>query len=164
MKTLLALAAGMALAAQAAPVFAQPLDGFIKIEGVKGEVADGHYKKWMQITGVSKLPAGCRGEEGGGSLSVRVMRMPDRKQLPELGRIPAQVRFEVTDPSGEILKMTLEETYVSNTFSGAAPRAIEIGFTTADGAPTDQSDILTFNFNGVKWERTGCVQRTVATR
>lgn len=164
MKTLLALAAGLAIAAQAAPVFAQPLDGFIKIEGVKGEVADAHHKKWMQISGVSKLPNGCRGEEGGGSLSVRVMRMPDRKQLPELGRMPGQVRFEVTEPSGEVLKMTLEEVYVSNTFSGAAPHAIEIGFTAADGAPTDQSDVLTFNFNSVRWERAGCVPRTVATR
>ena len=165
MKTLLAFAAGLTLAAQAAPVMAQPLDGFMKIDGVKGEsVAPGH-KRWMAITGISRLPAGCRGDEGGGSLSVRVVRKPDASVLPMLGGMDgAMVRFDLIDPNGEPLQITLDEVLVSNTFSGSAPLPILIGFTTEEGAPDDGSDVITMNFKHVKWERPACTARAVAAR
>jgi hypothetical protein len=165
MKNVLALVAGLTLAAQAAPVLAQPLDGFMKIDGVRGESADPAHKRWNAITGISRLPAGCRGDEGGGALSVRVVKMPDVKTLPMLGGLDgAIVRFDLVDPNGEVLKITLEEVLVSNTFSGAAPLPIKIGFTTEEGAPDDGSDIITMNFARVKWERPGCAARAVAAR
>ena len=161
----LALAAGLALTAQAAPVHAAPLDGFMKIDGVRGESEDPAHKRWMAITGISRLPAGCVGEDGGGSLSVRVVKMPNAKQLPMLGNMEAAiVRFDLIDQNGEPLKLTLEGMLVSNTFSGSGPLPIKIGYTTEDGAPDDGSDIITMNFNRVKWERPACTARTVATR
>jgi type VI protein secretion system component Hcp len=165
MKSVLAFAAGMILAAQAAPVFAQPLDGYMKIDGVKGEVTAQPHKKWMQITGISKLPAGCRGDEGGGSLTVRVARMPDSRQLPMLGGLDGAItRFDMVDASGEPLRMTLEEVYVTNTFSGSPHHPIQIGFTSAEGAPTDESDLMTLNFKRVSWERPECAKRAIAAR
>ena len=165
MKNVLAFVAGLALAAQAAPVLAQPLDGFMKIDGVRGESADPTHKRWNAITGISRLPTGCRGDEGGGSLSVRVVKMPDTKTLPMLGGMDhAIVRFDVVDPHGELVKITLEGMLVSNTFSGSAPLPIKIGYTTEDGAPDDGSDIMTLNFGSVKWERPACKARAVATR
>lgn len=164
-KTGLAFVAGLALAAQAAPVLAQPLDGFMKIDGVRGESADPAHKRWNAITGISRLPTGCRGDEGGGSLSVRVVKMPDAKTLPMLGGLDgAIVRFDLVDPNGEVLKITLDEVLVSNTFSGSGPLPIKIGFTTEEGAPDDGSDIITLNFAHVKWERPGCAPRAIATR
>ena len=44
MKTLLVLAAGLTLAAQAVPASAEPFEGYLKLEGVKGEVTDGAHK------------------------------------------------------------------------------------------------------------------------
>jgi type VI protein secretion system component Hcp len=164
-KTGLALIAGLALTAQAAPALAQPLDGFMKIDGVRGESTDPGHKRWNAITGISRLPTGCRGDEGGGSLSVRVVKMPDTKTLPMLGGLDgAIVRFDMVDPNGEVLKITLEEVLVSNTFSGSGPLPIKIGFTTEDGAPDDGSDIITLNFARVKWERPDCAPRAIATR
>lgn len=164
-KTGLAFLAGLALTAQAAPVLAQPLDGFMKIDGVRGESEDPAHKRWMAITGISRLPAGCAGEEGGGSLSVRVVKMPSAKNLPMLGNMDAAiVRFDMFDPNGEPLKITLEGMLVSNTFSGSGPLPIKIGFTTEEGAPDDGSDIITMNFERVKWERPACTARTVAAR
>lgn len=167
-KTGLAFVASLALTAQAAPVLAQPLDGYLKIDGVKGEsVAPGH-KKWMQITGVSKLPTGCRGDEGGGSMSVRVVRRPDAHTLPTAadmgGPNSANASFEMVDPNGEALKIVLEDVFVSTTYAGSEPHAILVGFTSAEGAPNDQSDILTLNFKHVTWERADCTPRAVATR
>ncbi|HEX5379790.1 MAG TPA: hypothetical protein VFW47_14535 [Phenylobacterium sp.] len=165
MKTLLAFAAAMTVAAQAAPVLAQPFDGYMKIDGVKGEVVAQGHKKWMQITGISKLPSGCRGDEGGGALSVRVMRMPESKSLPALGGMGGAIaRFDMVDPNGEPLSMMLEDVYVSNTYSGNPAKPILIGFTSEQGAPTDESDILTLNFKRVVWERPDCVKRSVAAR
>ena len=162
MKSMFALAAGLLFAL---PVVAQPLDGFLKIDGVKGEVTDPGHKKWMRITGISKLPEGCLGDEGGGHLTVRVNRKPEAKYMPSLGGWDgASARFELTDPSGEALVMVLYDVYVSNTYSGSADRPIEIGYTAVEGAPTDGSDTITLNFMQVKWERLSCSKRSVATR
>jgi hypothetical protein len=161
----LAIVAGLALTAQAAPVLAQPLNGFMKIDGVRGESVDPAHKRWNAITGISRLPTGCAGQEGGGSLSVRVVKMPDVKTLPMLGGMDgAVVRFDMIDPNGEVLKISLEEVLVSNTFSGSGPLPIKIGFTTEDGAPDDGSDIITMNFKRVNWERPGCTPQTIAAR
>ena len=162
MKSVLAFCAALALAG---PALAQPLDGYMKIDGVKGEVTAKPHNKWMQITGISKLPAGCRGDEGGGSLTVRVVKMPDTRLLPMLGGLDGAItRFDLVDASGEPLRMTLEEVYVTNTFSGSPHHPIQVGFTSAEGAPTDESDLMTLNFKRVSWERPECVKRTVAAR
>ena len=117
MKSMFALAVGLLFAL---PVVAQPLEGFLKIDGVKGEVTDPGHKKWMRITGISSLPEGCVGDEGGGHLTVRVNRKPEAKYLPSLGGWDgASARFELTDPNGEPLVMVLYDVYASNTYSGS---------------------------------------------
>ena len=162
MKLMFALAAGLLFAL---PVVAQPLEGFLKIDGVKGEVTDPGHKKWMRITGISSLPEGCVGDEGGGHLTVRVNRKPEAKYLPSLGGWDgASARFELTDPNGEPLVMVLYDVYASNTYSGSGARTIEIGYTAVEGAPTDGSDTITLNFKQVKWERLSCSKRAVAAR
>lgn len=162
MKSVLAFCAALAAAG---PALAQPLDGYMKIDGVRGEVTAKPHNKWIQITGISKLPEGCRGDEGGGSLTVRVAKMPDMKTVPQLGGFEdGFVDFDLIDEHGERLHMTLERTLVSNTFSGAGHHPIQIGYTTAEGAPTDQSDLMTLNFRRVTWERPNCEKRTVAAR
>lgn len=167
-KTGLAFVAGLALAAQAAPVLAQPLNGYLKIDGVKGEATDPGHKKWMQITGISKLPNGCRGDEGGGALTVRLVRQPDNRTLPTAadmgGANSANATFDMIDPNGSPLKITLEDVFVSSTYAGSSPLEILVGFTAAEGAPIDETDVLTLNFKHVKWERTDCTPRTVAAR
>ena len=59
---------------------------------------------------------------------------------------------------------TLEDVFVSSTYAGSSPLEILVGFTAAEGAPIDETDVLTLNFKHVKWERTDCTPRTVAAR
>lgn len=154
MKSVLVLCVGLVLVSPAA---ARPFQGYMKIEGVKGEVTAAPHTRWMEITGISSLPEACNGDEGGGSITVRVVQLPDRRQLPMLGGLDgAAVHFDVVDTKGKPLKMTFEQVYVSNNFSGSPHHPILIGLTAADGSPADKVELMTLNFKHVTWERPDC--------
>ena len=165
MKTPLVLALGALATLAAAPALAAPLDGYMKLDGLKGESTVAAHKIWIEITGISKLPLGCRGDEGGGALTVRLLRKPaiSRFNMSGVIRNP-EARIELTDPNGEPITMVMQDVELSTTYAGARARTIKVGLTSIESPITDGSDLMTLNFSRVMWERPGCQARDVAAR
>lgn len=165
MKTLLVLAAGLTLAAQAVPASAEPFEGYLKLEGVKGEVTDGAHKKWMQLLSASDLPAGCSGEEeGGGGLTVRVAKKA--KYMPYLGSgnlEGGRAKLDIVESDGEVVSVVLDGVFLSTGFGGSFPRPQVMGDAGYEEIG-DGSKIVTLNFTRISWHRSGCAARNIAKR
>lgn len=165
MKTPLIVALGALATLAAAPALAAPLDGYMRLDGARGDAAAPGHKNWIQVTGISQLPAGCRGDETGGALTVRVTGRPYMTRFNSIGIVRnPEARLEIFDGAGEPIVMLLQGVELSTTYAGAMPRAIKVGLTSLEAPITDGSDLMTLNFSRVTWMRPGCEARDVAAR
>lgn len=148
------------ISSQSAHAMAEPFEGYIKLEGVKGEIVQADHRRWLRILGISELPKACSGEEEGGGLTVRVDR--PAKYMPYLGSgnlEGGRARIDFTEPNGQVVNVILDGVFLSTSFGGAWPRPIVLG-----DAGDESSKMVTVNFTHVVWHRTDCKARTVASR